>query len=168
MSFWTFCCKEGICKNFWWIRSSKHHSCTIIAPTWYTNGFQYGRTTSWRCSRDPMAQNEKGIFRTLHIWNCFGLVLTAPWESKTDQYALVSALKIKIVSRNRACWAQSGAQVLGKNENESVRYFGIKIQQLAKRIWCNGSTTGFTLKSRESFNWNSLENWTICSSKTNQ
>ena len=56
---------------------------------------------------------------------------------KHDWHAFVQAFKRQFSSQKNAYYAQVEALNLAKKDNETVRHFAIKVQQLVEKGWCN-------------------------------
>ena len=67
---------------------------------------------------------------------------------KRDWHAFVQAFKKQFSSQKNAYYAQVEAPNLPKKDNETVRHFALKVQQLVEQGWCNenASTIYFTCK----------------------
>ena len=57
--------------------------------------------------------------------------------NKQDWHAFVQAFKKQFSSQKNAYYAQVEALSLAKNDNETVRHFALKVQQLVEKGWCN-------------------------------
>ena len=54
-----------------------------------------------------------------------------------DWHAFVQAFKKQFSSQKNAYYAQVEALNLSKKDNETVRHFALKVQQLVEKGWCN-------------------------------
>ena len=54
-------------------------------------------------------------------------------------------------SQKNAYYAQVEALNLSKKDNETVRHFALKVQQLVEKGWCNGNASTINLKCNELF-----------------
>ena len=68
---------------------------------------------------------------------------------KHDCHAFVQAFKKQFSSQKNAYYAQVEAPNLAKKDNETVRHFALKIQQLVEKGWCNENASTINLKSNE-------------------
>ena len=68
---------------------------------------------------------------------------------KQDWHSFVQAFKKQFASHQNAYYAQLETFNLTKQDNERIRQFAPKVQQLAKKGWCNGSAFTIILKSNE-------------------
>ena len=57
----------------------------------------------------------------------------------------------KQFSQKTAYYAQIEAMSLMKKDNETVRYFALRVQQLVKKGWCNENAATINLKNKENF-----------------
>ena len=64
---------------------------------------------------------------------------------------LYNCLKKQFSSQKTAYYAQVEAMSLMKNENELVRHFALRVQQLVKKGWCNENAATINLKNNEIF-----------------
>ena len=69
---------------------------------------------------------------------------------KQDWHAFVQAFK-KFSSQKNAYYAQVEALNLSKKDNETVRHFTLKVQQLVEKGWCNENASTINLKCNEIF-----------------
>ena len=69
---------------------------------------------------------------------------------KQDWHAFVQAFKNNFPLKN-ALYAQVEASILTKKDNETVRHFALKVQQLVERGWCNENASTFNLECNENF-----------------
>ena len=60
-------------------------------------------------------------------------------------------LKKQFSSQKTAYYAQVEAMSLRKKDNETVRHFALRVQQLVKKGWCNESAATINLKNNEFF-----------------
>ena len=70
---------------------------------------------------------------------------------KHDWHAIVQAFKKQFSSQKNAYYAQVEALNLTKKENETVRHFALKFQQLVEKGWCNENASTINLKCNEIF-----------------
>ena len=70
---------------------------------------------------------------------------------KNDLHAFVQAFKKQFSSQKNAYYAQVEALNLTKKDNETVRYFALKVQQLVEKGWCNENASTINLKCNEIF-----------------
>ena len=70
---------------------------------------------------------------------------------KHDWHAFVQAFKKQFSSQKNAYYAQVEALILTKKENETVRHFALKVQQLVEKGWCNENASTINLKCNEVF-----------------
>ena len=70
---------------------------------------------------------------------------------KQDWHAFVQAFKIQFSSQKNAYYAQVEALNLSKKDNETVRHFALKVQQLVEQGWCNENASTINLKCNENF-----------------
>ena len=70
---------------------------------------------------------------------------------KHDWHALVQASKKQFSSQKNAYYAQVEALNLTKKDNETVRHFALKVQQLVEKGWCNENASTINLKCNEIF-----------------
>ena len=70
---------------------------------------------------------------------------------KHDWHAFVQAFKKQFSSQKNAYYAQVEALNLTKKDNETVRHFALKVQQLVEKGWCNENTSTINLKCNEIF-----------------
>ena len=70
---------------------------------------------------------------------------------KHDCYAFVQAFKKQFSSQKNAYYAQVEALNLTKKDNETVRHFALKVQQLVEIGWCNENASTINLKCNEIF-----------------
>ena len=68
---------------------------------------------------------------------------------KQDWQAFVQAFKKQFSSQKNAYFAQVEALNLVKKDNETVRHFALKVQQLVEKGWCNENASTMNLKSNE-------------------
>ena len=68
-----------------------------------------------------------------------------------DCSAFVQAFKKQFSSQKNAYYAQVEALTLVKKDNETVRQFALKVQQLVEKGWCNGNASTINLKCNENF-----------------
>ena len=59
--------------------------------------------------------------------------------------------KKKFLLKKTAYYAQVEAMSVMKKDNETVRHFALKVQQLVKKGWCNENAATINLKTNESF-----------------
>ena len=70
---------------------------------------------------------------------------------KHDWHAFVQAFKKQFSSQKNAYYAQVEALNLTKKDNEIVRHFALKVQQLVEKGWCNENASTINLKCNEIF-----------------
>ena len=70
---------------------------------------------------------------------------------KHDWHAFVQAFKKQFSSQKNAYYAQVEALNLTKKDNETVRQFALKVQQLVEKGWCNENASTINLKCNEIF-----------------
>ena len=70
---------------------------------------------------------------------------------KQDWHAFVQAFKKQLSSQKNAYYAQDEAPNLSKKDNETVRHFALKVQQLVEKGWCNENASTINLKCMEIF-----------------
>ena len=70
---------------------------------------------------------------------------------KHDWHAFVQAFKKQFSSQKNAYYAQVEALNLTKKDNETVRHFALKVQQLVEKGWCNENASTINLKCNEIF-----------------
>ena len=68
-----------------------------------------------------------------------------------DWHAFVQAFKKHFSSQKNAYYAQVEALNLTKKDNETVRHFALKFQQLVEKGWCNENASTINLKCNEIF-----------------
>ena len=70
---------------------------------------------------------------------------------KQGWHAFVQAFKKHFSSQKYAYYAQVEARTLTKQENETVRLFALKAQQLVEKGWCNENASTINRKCNETF-----------------
>ena len=70
---------------------------------------------------------------------------------KHDWHAFVQAFKKQFSSQKNAFYAQVEALNLTKKDNETLRHFALKVQQLVEKGWCNENASTINLKCNEIF-----------------
>ena len=67
---------------------------------------------------------------------------------KQDWHAFVQALKKNnfLLRKTPAYYAQVGALYLMKKDNETIRHFALKVQQLVEKGWCHENVSTINLK----------------------
>ena len=70
---------------------------------------------------------------------------------KHDWHAFVQAFNKQFSSQKNAYYAQVEALNLTKKDNETVRHFALKVQQLVEKGWCNANASTINLKYNEIF-----------------
>ena len=70
---------------------------------------------------------------------------------KQDWHAFVQAFKKHFATQKNAYHAQLEALNLTKKDNETVRHFALKVQQLVEKGWCNENASTINLKCNEIF-----------------
>ena len=68
---------------------------------------------------------------------------------KHDWHAFVQAFKKQFSSQKNAYYAQVEALNLTRKDNETVRHFALKVQQLVEKGWCNENASTINLKCNE-------------------
>ena len=76
---------------------------------------------------------------------------------KHDWHAFVQAFRKQFSSQKNAYYAQVEAPSLSKKDNETVRHFALKVQQVVEKGWCNNTST-INLKFNENFTKGLLKN----------
>ena len=71
--------------------------------------------------------------------------------SKQDWSAFVQAFKKQLSSQKNAYYAQVQALTLVKKDNETVRHFALKVQQIVEKGWWNENASTINLKCNEIF-----------------
>ena len=70
---------------------------------------------------------------------------------KQQWNSFVKLFKKPFSSQKTAYYAQVEAMSLMKKDNETVRHFALRVQQLVKKGWCNESASTINLKNIEIF-----------------
>ena len=70
---------------------------------------------------------------------------------KHDWHAFVQAFRKQFSSQKNAYFAQVEALNLTKKDNETLRHFALKVQQLVEKGWCNENASTINLKCNEIF-----------------
>ena len=70
---------------------------------------------------------------------------------KQQWNSFVQLFKKQFSSQKTAYYAQVEAMSLMKKDNETVRHFALRVQQLVKKGWCNENTATINLKNNEIF-----------------
>ena len=70
---------------------------------------------------------------------------------KQDCHAFVQVFKKQFSSQKNAYYAQVETLNLSKKDNETVRHFALKVQQLVEKGWCNENASTIILKCNEIF-----------------
>ena len=70
---------------------------------------------------------------------------------KQDWHPFVQAFKKQFSSQKNAYYAHVEALNLSKKDNETVRHFALKVQQLVEKGWCNENASTINLKCNEIF-----------------
>ena len=70
---------------------------------------------------------------------------------KHDWHAFVQAFKKQFSSQKNSYYAQVEALNLTEKDNETVRHFALKVQQLVEKGWCNENASTINLKCNEIF-----------------
>ena len=70
---------------------------------------------------------------------------------KQDWHAFVQAFKKQFSSQKNAYYAQVEAFSSIKKDNETVRHFALRVQQLVEKGWCNENASTINLKCNEIF-----------------
>ena len=68
---------------------------------------------------------------------------------KHDWHVFIQAFKKQFSSQKNAYYAQVEALKLTKKDNETVRHFALKVQQLVEKGWCNENESAINLKCKE-------------------
>ena len=68
---------------------------------------------------------------------------------KKDSHAFVQAFKKQFSSQKNAYYAEVEALSLIKKDNETVRHFALRVQQLVEKGWCNENASTINLKGNE-------------------
>ena len=117
----------------------KHNAaCVTLQPT---TGYEY---KFWHARRMAFIQ-----------WSLIGTALS--WYTrlndtyKQDGHAFVQEFKKQFSSQKNAYGAQVEALSFVKNDNETVRHFALKVQQLVEKGWCNENASTINLKCNEIF-----------------
>ena len=72
-------------------------------------------------------------------------------SDKQQWNSFVQLFKKQFSSQKTAYYAQVEAMSLMKKDNETVRHFALRVQQLVKKGWCNENAATTNLKSNEIF-----------------
>ena len=100
-----------------------------------------------------MARSPHG-FHTM-LFNITGTALS--WyirlndNYKHDWHAFAQAFKKQFFSQKNAYYAQVEALNITKKDNETVRHFALKVQQLVEKGWCIENASTISLKCNEIF-----------------
>ena len=70
---------------------------------------------------------------------------------KHDWHVFVQTFKKQFSSQKNAYYAQVEALNVTKKDNETVRHFALKVQQLVEKGWCNENASFINLKCNELF-----------------
>ena len=70
---------------------------------------------------------------------------------KQEWNSFVLLFKKQVSSQKTAYYAQVEALALTKKDNETVRHFALRLQQLVEKSWCNESPATTNLKCNEIF-----------------
>ena len=70
---------------------------------------------------------------------------------KQQRNSFVQLFKKQFSSQKTAYYAQVEAMSLMKKDNETVRHFAFRVQQLVKKGWCNENAATINLKNNEIF-----------------
>ena len=70
---------------------------------------------------------------------------------KQQWNSFVQLFKKQFSSQKTAYYAQVEAMSLMKKDNETVRHFAFRVQQLVKKGWCNENASTINLKNNEIF-----------------
>ena len=68
---------------------------------------------------------------------------------KQQWSSFVQLFKKQFSSQKTACYAQVEAMSLMKKDNETVRHFALRVQQLVEKGWCNESASTINLKKQK-------------------
>ena len=70
---------------------------------------------------------------------------------KQDWHSFLQVFQKQFSSQKNAYYAEVEALNLSKKDNETVRHFAPKVQQLVEKGWCNENASTINLKCNESF-----------------
>ena len=70
---------------------------------------------------------------------------------KQQWNSVVQLIKKQFFTQKTAYYAQVEAMSLMKKDNETVRHFALRVQQLVKKGWCNENAATINLKNNEIF-----------------
>ena len=73
---------------------------------------------------------------------------------KQQWNSFVQLFKKQFSYKKTACYAQVEAMSLMKKDNETVRHFALRVQQLVRKGWCNESASTINIKNNEIFTKN--------------
>ena len=107
----------------------------------------------------PTLEHEYKIWhaRRMAFIQCFLTGTALSWyihlndTYKHDWHAFVQAFKKQFSSQKNAYYAQVEALNLTRKDNETVRHFALKVQQLVEKGWCNENASTINLKCNEIF-----------------
>ena len=98
-----------------------------------------------------MARSTNGFYSMLFNWHSSQLVQPFNDTYKQGWQAFVQAFKKPISSQKNAYYVQVEALNLTKKDNEIVRHFAPKVQQLVEKGWCNENASTNNLKFKKVF-----------------
>ena len=102
----------------------------------------------------PTSENEYKFWhaRRMAFIQCSLTGTALSWYIRLNgTYKHVQAIKKQFSSQKNACYAQIEARNLTKKDNETVRLFALKVQQLVEKGWCNENASTINLKCNEIF-----------------
>ena len=85
---------------------------------------------------------------------------------KQQWNSFVQLFKKQFSSQKLGYYAQVEAMSLMKKDNETVRHFALRVQQLVKKGWCNENAAIISLKNNEIFTKGLQNIKRLCSQKT--
>ena len=115
----------------------------------------------------PTSENENKFWhaRRMAFIQCSLTVTALSWyirlndTYKQDWHAFVQVFKKQFSSQKNAYYAQVEALNLSRKDNETVRHFALKVQQLVEKGWCNENASTINLKCNEIFTKGLLKNF---------
>ena len=72
-------------------------------------------------------------------------------SNKQQRNSFVQLFKKQLLTQKTAYYAQVEVMSLMKMDNETVRHFALRVQQLVKKGWCNENAATINLKNKEIF-----------------
>ena len=107
-------------------------------------------------------QNNPVIYRSWHnrrmaYIQCSLIATALDWYTnlhkpyKQQWNSVVQLFKKQFLSQKTAYYAQVEAMSLMKKDNETVRHFALRVQQLVEKGWCNEIAVAINLKNNEIF-----------------